>query len=179
MHNNKYISTNNYEVIENPNFFDVDEQIAETISILNKKGYKTLFSCAGHNINGCYTVTTDISLLEEAKKDSLIHIGKINENNFEYYHDNEITSTYIKFIQHYNFETLPDGFNYESADDSKKKISEIEISKETVILGDSISKTIYYFENDIRKEDEIIEAEIKETNDILLKWAKKLPSINL
>lgn len=50
----KYINTENFEVIENPTFFEVDEEIAEAVCILNKKGYKTQYSCAGHNDYECY-----------------------------------------------------------------------------------------------------------------------------
>lgn len=100
--NNKYISTINYEIIDKPDFFEVDEKIAETISILNKKGYITQYSCSGHVTDSCYKVETDISLLDEAKKDELIYIGKINDKTFTYYRDAEITCLYVKFITHYD-----------------------------------------------------------------------------
>ena len=57
----KYISNENFEIIENPTFFEVDEEIAETISILNKKGYKTRYCCAGHIEDSCYKVKLPIS----------------------------------------------------------------------------------------------------------------------
>ena len=75
--NNKYISTDNYEIIENPNFFEVDEEIAETISILNKKGYITLFSCAGHNNKSCYKASASIDMLEDSKKDLMYILEKL------------------------------------------------------------------------------------------------------
>ena len=48
----KYIDSKTFDIIENPDFFKVDYDIAETISVLNKKGYRTIFSCSGHNRNG-------------------------------------------------------------------------------------------------------------------------------
>lgn len=42
----KYINNNTYEIINN--VFEVDDLMGETISILNKKGYHTLYCCSGH-----------------------------------------------------------------------------------------------------------------------------------
>ena len=39
--NHKYIDSNTFEIVNN--IIEVDEDIAETISILNKKGYYTKF----------------------------------------------------------------------------------------------------------------------------------------
>lgn len=176
MHNNKYISTDNYEIIENPNFFDVDEQIAETISILNKKGYKTIYSCAGHNYKSCYKATAFIELLEKTKEDPNYHIGQIRDKDFDYYRDAEVSSTYIKFDKHYDFDCLPEGFNYETAYEFKERLSHIEPvdSDEEIVYGDIIEKTIFYLENNKRKSDEIINKEIANANKTLLYWAKKL-----
>ena len=45
----KYINLETFEITtEEPKIFEVDDEIAEAILLLNKKGYKTLFSCAGH-----------------------------------------------------------------------------------------------------------------------------------
>ena len=44
---NKYIDSKTFEI--NDDIFEVDEAIAESIVLLNKKGYKTLFCCSGHN----------------------------------------------------------------------------------------------------------------------------------
>jgi hypothetical protein len=174
--NNKYICTDNYNIIENPNFFDVDEQIAETISILNKKGYRTVYSCAGHNDHSCYKATAFIDLLEKAKEDPNYHVGEIREKDFDYYRDNEISSTYIKFDNHYDFDYLPEGFDYETVNEFKERISNIELvdGDKGIIYGDTIERTIFYMDNNERKSDEIIDKEIADANRILLEWAKKL-----
>lgn len=174
--NNKYISTDNYEIIENPNFFEVDEEIAETISILNKKGYITLFSCAGHNNKSCYKASASIDMLEDSKKRFNVYIGKINKNTFDYYSDAEITSIYIKFNKHYIFSKLPEGFEYEAAEDAEKQFKEYQLkANSNIVFGDTISKTIYFFKDNIRLSDEYIEKEIKNANKILFDWANKLP----
>lgn len=156
--NNKYISTDNYEIIEKNNFFEVDEKIAETISILNKKGYITKYSCSGHLLTYSYKFKDDISLINEAKKDNLIHIFNVNDKSFEYYRDVEITSVYVKFIKHYNFPNLPDGFEYETTQEQKDDYLKNGFSNiEDITFGDLISKKIYYFKNGIRKENFVVE----------------------
>ena len=47
-----YIDAKTFDIVENPSVFEVDNKIAEAISILNKKGYRTIFSCQGHNRSG-------------------------------------------------------------------------------------------------------------------------------
>ena len=174
----KYISTENFEVIENPTFFEVDEEIAEAVCILNKKGYKTQYSCAGHNDYECYKVKCTMSLLEETKKDEMNHIGKIDDEYFYYYRDMEITAVYVKFIKHYDFKSLPEGFIYQTADELREEIEKYEMDdKSKVVYGDTISCEIKYFENNERRNDEVIEEEIKKANEILLNWAKSLPMV--
>ena len=47
------INLDNFEVTNEVDKFIVcDTDIAETIALLNKKGYTTNYSCAGHNQNG-------------------------------------------------------------------------------------------------------------------------------
>ena len=45
----KFISPN-FEVVDSiPGYFEVDDDIALVIALLNKKGYITTYSCSGHN----------------------------------------------------------------------------------------------------------------------------------
>ena len=178
----KYINTKTYEIIEDLDFFDVDEKIAETISILNKKGYKTLYSCQGHNYKNIYKLTAEINFLEEVKKEPNCFIASIRENDFDYYCEAEISSVYILFNGHYDFVELPEGFNYETAQEQKERDNSLNLTEEMkkdFTYGDKISFTMLFFkEGNIRKTDEEVESEIDYLNSILLNWAKKLPILS-
>ncbi len=177
----KYISNEKFEIIENPTFFEVDEEIAETISILNKKGYKTRYCCAGHIEDSCYKVKLPIYLLEEVKSKNISRIGKVEKDFFWYYcGDRAGTGVYISFIKHYKFLTLPNGFMYETADEFREKVQSYPISEEDkkeLVYGDYISKIINYIENNKLLDDKFIEYQIKEANETLLNWAKSLPMV--
>ena len=46
----KYINLKNYETsFDIDGYIPCDPEIIDAIAILNQKGYKTLYSCAGHN----------------------------------------------------------------------------------------------------------------------------------
>ena len=54
IHKKSFDILNDCEEGKGDDYFEVDENIALIISLLNKKGYKTTFSCSGHafaNIN--------------------------------------------------------------------------------------------------------------------------------
>lgn len=87
-----YINKDTFEIYENligyenelDNYFECDEFIAYTIMLLNIKGYKTNYCCAGH-------------IYPERQR----------------YKGNEVLvyfNTYISFEDVYNFESIPDGF---------------------------------------------------------------------
>ena len=58
------------------------------------------------------------------------------------------------------------------------KFKKYEIQNDSkIIFGDTVSKTILLFQNNIRLDDNYIENEIKEANRVLLDWATKLPII--
>jgi len=64
------IDRNTFDILEHyeisgseGDFFDCDEELAGTVSLLNKKGYRTRFCCAGH----LYDDLTDTFSLEEGE----------------------------------------------------------------------------------------------------------------
>lgn len=163
----KYINNKTFEVYDEDEYFNVDDLIADAVSILNKKGYKTLFSCEGHDKSyQCYRYTYDISKLDEIKNDSDCTIGKIREKDFDFYVDVKISSTYIKFKGHYNFPCLPEGFSYES-----------DLEGDDEHSGDLIEKIVHFYENGNKRNGKDIYNDIKNANDNLLSWAKKLPNL--
>ncbi len=76
-----------------PDFFEVDELIAIPLQILNRKGYLTGCSCAGHPSNHVFFIRT-------------------NDEAWEPYSDNSFCEyiSYITFLKDYDFPTLPEGF---------------------------------------------------------------------
>lgn len=146
--NHKYIDKNTFEIVDN--VFEIDEDIALTISILNKKEYHTLYCCSGH------------------VKDSRIYekypIEKVDVDYDSYKIDDKYilippldTTIYILFTEDYNFNNLPTGF-------TKDK--------------NHMEKVIEYYDNGIKKSNNEILKEIKDSNYELLEWAKSLPSRN-
>ncbi len=168
----KYIDSKTYEIIENPDFFEVDDEIADVIVILNKNGYKTKYSCAGHNKSGWLYPTQEepVELCEEWLKQykNEITTNYLGKDSKYFYHKDEITATYtyVSFEKKYNFENIPEGF--EPDEETKYFI---------------IGKFCYFYKNndtsnkDNKKSDKEIDEELKKTQNDLLDWAKTLKSI--
>lgn len=159
----RYINTETWEIEECPtNYIPCDQEIAYVILLLNKKGYKTFSSCAGHDkvvfSEGYYS----IDMLEERKNSPFYRITKINPKNFHALSESKITVTYINFIDgaDYHFDTLPEGFT---------------IKKPRFANRIAISKTIeLYDSDDQRKSHEEVEKELQVGWKALIKWAKEL-----
>lgn len=143
-----------------------DFEISKVISELNKKGFKTLYSCAGHNEIGLMWPTHKLpiseyeSYKERSKIDKSLHLVKKEKEYF--YHKDEKTSTwiYISFSENYNFHSIPLGFEYE------------------LVNGNSyISKKIDFYLDDahtIRKSDSQIDEELFLSRCELEKWVRTL-----
>lgn len=146
--NHKYIDKNTFEFVDN--VFEVDEDIANTISILNKKGYHTLYCCSGHvkdsRIYEKYPAQkVDIDYDSYKIDDKYILVPPLD------------TTVYILFVEDYDFSNLPVGFTRDK---------------------NYIEKVIEYYEAGNKKTNSDILKEIKDSNHDLLEWAKSLPSRN-
>lgn len=151
--NHKYIDNKTFDIIDN--VFEVDEDIAEAISILNKKGYYTKFCCSGHvkepRLYEMYNRKNNILY-----KDSYLgHVVNKNDDNYDILMPYTFTAAYITFSDKYNFDYLPVGF--------------------TKVDGFTIERIIEYYNNGKRKSSNYIDKEIKEVNRLLLSWANSLP----
>lgn len=161
MDNIKFINTDTWEIIDEPNnLIHVDKDIAETILLLNKKGYRTKASCSGHpNIE--YVQFADSKeklkdyynaiLLDNIKDDKRVFFYKLIED----------IETYVLFDSVYKFDSLPDGFEYYEYDDSCK------INCFTKIHDDDMNFYDY----------ETLRDKILEVNENLLDWVKELKSL--
>lgn len=167
MDNNSIIDRKTFEVYKHsedyPNAFIVDKPLAEVISILNKKGYKTLASCAGHSrITFDEFRNVDLKELEEAKKDDKIIIRKVRNDNFDYWREAEYTYMYILFDREYSLGELPKPFYY--------------YIDEGIDRTDIECKIEFYDKNGERKSQIDIMNEIDKNSEILKAWAENLPN---
>lgn len=146
-----------------------DYEIRNVIACLNKKGYMTNYSCAGHNEVGLLwplhkeNISNLEDYLKESKTDKSLHFIKKDKNCFYHKDEKVATYTYISFIDDYKFKVYPNSFTYELIDGKSY-----------------LSKRIDFYKDDnhtIRKTDSEIYKELELTVVELEKWAKELPAI--
>ncbi len=136
-------------------YIHCDREISKAIYNLNKKGYLTKASCAGHTRFAIYEENNcDIDFLEEVKNNPLCEIIEVREKDFDYYWKAQITSIYVMFKENYQFSTLPEGFELES---------------------DGIIEHIVYFYHDgkLRRRKDI-QRELDKYQNILTEWTENL-----
>lgn len=158
---NIFITEDDFEIhLNEPNrpYFMVDEAMSETIALLNKKGYHTNYSCAGHFEVIEFFEPIDETMVDEYKNDPKFQIvekdGLLAAKTY-----NEGSNCYITFDKEYDFDELPEGFKYQDA---------------------KITAMVLYFTNDgILKSEKTINAEFALLNKNLLEWSKKLPTLQV
>ena len=164
MDHNSIIDKNTFDICkhaeDHKDVFICDKEIAEAISLLNKKGYETYASCSGHyKIEFYEWFDEDINKLEEFKNNPRIIIKNIKENSFDYWSEVDKTHSYILFKKQYKFNNLPAGFIEE-------------ISNKRTLISSTIE---FYDETGNKKKRNIVEKEIKEKCKILKNWVEQLP----
>lgn len=147
--NHKYIDKNTFEAIDN--VFEVDEEIAEVISILNKKGYYTEYCCGGHikdpRIYEMYRLDRND---EEVK---LGYVVNEDGDKVNVLLPQTFAGIYIKFKDKIDY-LIPEGFN---------KYEEY-----------IIDKVIDFYRDGIKKSFNEIDKELADAHNVLLEWAKSL-----
>lgn len=96
--------------------FEVDEAIAPVIRELNLKGYTTMFCCSGHPCKDrCEMIYNDCTTDPRKTMLWIVAVDKLpdGENNYRIEFDIPGISLYIKFKEHYDFEQIPNEFEYE------------------------------------------------------------------
>lgn len=170
---NSYINLQNYEISDTPDgYIQCDADIADVIATLNKKGYETFASCAGHNkIEFSGPNEFKLSDLEKIKNSSKYIISKVTDNCVYARTESASTYIYISFAKVYEFESIPEGFIY------KKRVLNNSLRS---IIGKMIyyyDGDVYYDDNLVRRTDEDIDKEIIESRDTLTKWVNNLKNI--
>ncbi len=153
-----------FEVVDLPSgYIPCDKEIADVIAILNKKGYETKASCAGHNncIYATEEIEADIQKLDKIKNNPGYRICRIENNKI--YYKGEIVGgcSYIWFCKRYEFNNIPQGFKYD--DDG------------------NLFKLLNYYKDDEcfkRKSNKELEDELKSNWNSLREWALNLKDNN-
>ena len=178
----KYLDLNKLEYSDS--IVEIDDLIAETVLELNKKGYITYACCSGHSDQRTYSSYAQIKKKDEVIKEGYAIYGEDASNVYYTVLKNGF-NTYIKFDGPYNFETIPEGFTYETAEEAYKKLqilieTDAISESEGIVCGDSISREIKLIDsNGKMRTDEEVNKEIDEANKILLEWSKSLEPINI
>lgn len=155
----KYIRYNGYKVEDNncDNCFEVDNKIANTIAILNKKGYYTVSSCAGHTKYDDleYEITK-----EEYMTDPSYDVIEKTENGYKVKFEISQANIYIKFLDVSYLKFIPKDRAYK-------------------IIDNSVTYPLFLYnegETEKKSKDVLLE-EIKIVNQTLLDWAIDLPDL--
>lgn len=146
--NHKYIDKDTFEIVDN--VFEVDEEIADIISMLNKKGYYTEYCCSGHikdpRLYEMYTLDKD---------DEDVKLGYIVEDSdkLSVLLPQTFAGIYIKFKDKYEFD-VPSGFT---------KYDEY-----------TIDKVIDFYIDGKKKSYSEIDKELNDAYNDLRKWVESL-----
>lgn len=177
----KYLDINKLEY--NSDIVEVDDLIADTILELNKKGYITHACCSGHSKVELYPYELPLDKKEQALKENYVIYEE--DDMIHCCMPNITTYTYVMFAKGYNFEKVPEGFLYETAEEQynrhlKWKEEDPNYQNDNAIFGDHVGKMIMLMdENGKRRPTEEVDREIMDANKILLEWSKKLEPVNI
>ena len=107
--------------------FFVDELIAETVSILNKKGYKTAFSCSGHLYKNDEPIKVPQSKeILKIVPDRIKHLTPENgffkcgedDDNLYFYYKGVCSTPQLFFERGIEIPSVPEGFVKKEEDDN-------------------------------------------------------------
>lgn len=96
-------------------YFEVDENIALIIALLNKKGYKTTFCCSGHAFPGISEFYADNEESFECLIFSDLQDIRFEGGRYKALDRGNAKYCYIAFGEDYSFSELPEGFTYDKS----------------------------------------------------------------
>lgn len=121
IHKEKFDILNDCEDGRENDYFEVDENIALAISMLNKKGYRTTFCCSGHAFANINEFRAD----NKEDFDCLIFFDlqdiRYENGRYKALDKDNAKYCYIVFEKDYTFPKLPEGFTYDKSNKTIEK----------------------------------------------------------
>lgn len=102
-------------------YFEVDENIALIISMLNKKGYKTTFCCSGHAFASINEFRADNKDDFECLVFFDLQDIRYENGRYKAFDRDNAKYCYIAFEKDYSFPSIPEGFAYNKNSKSIEK----------------------------------------------------------
>ena len=162
-------------------YFEVDDLIALPIQILNRKGYKTRFCCAGHPFEtlGESVVPFEISV-EDSFFVGTFKVEKLVDGKFRaLYRQAQERSSYIIFDKGITLPFLPKDFGIdedkEDGDAPMRVFAVDENGNEVPCPLDGTTKLATYYEEEMPIYE--FYAEVIEAMTCLHEWALSLPTL--
>lgn len=121
IHKENFDILNDCEDGREDDYFEVDENIALVISMLNKKGYRTTFCCSGHAFANINEFRAD----NKEDFDCLIFFDlqdiRYENGRYKALDKDNAKYCYIVFEKDYTFPKLPEGFTYDKSNKTIEK----------------------------------------------------------
>lgn len=121
IHKENFDILNDCEDGREDDYFEVDENIALVISMLNKKGYRTTFCCSGHAFANINEFRAD----NKEDFDCLIFFDlqdiRYKNGRYKALDKDNAKYCYIVFEKDYTFPKLPEGFTYDKSNKTIEK----------------------------------------------------------
>lgn len=154
-----YMDVTNFEINldKSEKTKELDDLIAHTVSLLNKKGYYTEYCCAGHNKKEEADYDIEEDQIDDVRKNGLYRVVSFENGKYKIRGPILGVCCYIRFIDYIDVPYIPVYFNQD---------------------GNDVYHSINFYKDDVtRRSDDEIEAEIILVNRVLYDWAKSLPPI--
>ncbi len=154
-----YMNSKTFELSEQEDndCIKIEELIALTISLLNKKGYYTKYCCSGHYDKEIDEYGVEGEDIEDISENELCQVLPYDCGSYKISWLSSVESCHIRFNEDVILPNIPDEFQSS---------------------GHDVYHMIIFYNGLIRRSDDDIKNEVIRVNKKLYEWAKLLPDLS-